>query len=105
MDERLVVVLLIGLLAGWVAGNVVRFSGLGLAGDLAVGVIGAFIGHWMLPAMHIDLGSGIVSLVMDATVGAIILLLMFGLISFSRSWKASAEPVSRGFGRLWRTPN
>ena len=105
MNERLVVVLLIGLLAGWVTGNVVRFSGLGLAGDLTVGVIGAFIGHWMLPAMHIHLGSGIVSLVMDATVGAIILLLVLGLISFSRSWKASAEPLSRGFERLWRTPN
>jgi hypothetical protein len=42
---------------------------------------------------------------MDATVGAIILLLMLGLISFSRGWKAGAEPVSRGFERLWRTPN
>jgi uncharacterized membrane protein YeaQ/YmgE (transglycosylase-associated protein family) len=105
MNERLVVVFLIGLLAGWVAGNVVRFSGLGLAGDLSVGVIGAFIGHWMLPAMHIDLGSGTASLVMDATVGAIILLLILGLIFFSRSWKASAEPVSPGFERLWRTPN
>jgi len=105
MNERLVVVLLIGLLAGWVAGNVVRFSGLGLAGDLTVGVIGAFIGHWMLPAIHIDLGSGIVSLVMDATVGAVVLLLVFGLTSFRRNWKGSAETVSRGFERLWRTPN
>ena len=105
MNESLVVVLLIGLLVGWVAGNAVRFSGLGLAGDLTVGVVGAFTGHWMLPVMHIHLGSGIVSLVMDATVGAIILLLMLGLISFSRGWKAGAEPVSRGFERLWRTPN
>src|SRR5271156_5874653 len=105
MNESLVVVLLIGLLAGWVAGNVARFSGLGLACDLTVGVVGAFIGHWMLPAIHIHLGSAIVSLVMDATVGAIILLLMLGLISFSRNWKASAEPLSRGFERLWRTPN
>ena len=43
MNERLVVVLLIGLLVGWGAGNVVRFSGLGLAGDLTVGLVGAFL--------------------------------------------------------------
>jgi uncharacterized membrane protein YeaQ/YmgE (transglycosylase-associated protein family) len=105
MNESLVVVFLIGLLIGWVAGNVVRFSGLGLAGDLTVGLVGAFLGHWLLPAMHIHLGYGIVSLVMDATVGAVVLLLVFGSISFSRNWKGSAETVSRGFERLWRTPN
>src|SRR5271168_1728360 len=105
MNESLVVVFLIGLLVGWVAGNVVRFSGLGLAGDLTVGVVGAFLGHWVLPAMHVPLGSGAVSLVVDATVGAIVLLLVLGLISFARNWKGSAEPVSRGFERLWRTPN
>jgi uncharacterized membrane protein YeaQ/YmgE (transglycosylase-associated protein family) len=107
MNESLVVVLLIGLLAGWVVGNVVRFSGLGLAGDLTVGVVGAFLGHWILPAMHIPPGSRTVSLVTDATVGAIVLLLALGLISFARSWnwKGSAEPVSRGFERLWRSSN
>ena len=105
MNERLVVVLLIGLLAGWVAGNVVRFSGLGLAGDLTVGLVGAFLGHWLLPAMHIHLGYGLVALVADATVGAVVLLLVFGLTSFRRNWKGSAETVSRGFERLWRTPN
>ena len=47
----------------------------------------------------------IVTVVADATVGAVVLLLVFGLISFSRNWKGSAETVSRGFERLWRTPN
>ena len=105
MNESLVVVLLIGLLVGWVAGNVVRFSGLGLAGDLTVGLVGAFLGHWLLPAMHIHLGYGVVALVADATVGAVVLLLMFGSISFGRNRKGSADMVSRGFERLWRTPN
>ena len=93
MNESLVVVLLIGLLVGWVAGNAVRLSGLGLAGDLTVGLVGAFLGHWLLPAMHIHLGYGLVALVADATVGAVVLLLVFGLISFSRNWKGSAETV------------
>src|SRR5271155_1422783 len=105
MNESLVVVLLIGLLVGWLAGNVVRFSGSGLAGDLTVGVVGAFVGHWLLPAVHIHLGHGLPSLVANATAGAIILLLILGLISFSRGWKSSAEPVSRGFESRWRTPN
>jgi uncharacterized membrane protein YeaQ/YmgE (transglycosylase-associated protein family) len=105
MNESLVVVLLIGLLVGWVTGNVVRFSGLGLAGDLTLGLLGAFLGHWLLPAVHIHLGYGLAALVADATVGAVVLLLVFGLISFGRNWKGSAEKVSRGFERLWRTPN
>ena len=105
MNESLVVVFLIGLLVGWVAGNVARFSGLGLAGDLTVGLVGAFLGHWLLPAMHIHLGYGVAALVADAAIGAVVLLLVFGLISFRRNWKGSGEKVSRGFERLWRTPN
>jgi uncharacterized membrane protein YeaQ/YmgE (transglycosylase-associated protein family) len=99
MHESLIVVLLIGLLVGWMAGNILRFSGMGLAGDLAVGLVGAFLGHWLLPAMHIHLGYGLAALVADATVGAVVLLLLFKSISFSRNRKGSAETVSRGFER------
>ena len=101
-NEGLVVVFLIGLLAGWAVGNIVQVSGVGIAGDLIVGVVGAFVGHWILPQMH---GHGLLSLVADATVGAAIFILAFRLISLTRIWRERArDEVSRGFERRWRTP-
>ena len=48
--ESLLVILFVGLVAGWLAGQVVRGTGLGIIGDIVVGIIGAFIGSWLLPA-------------------------------------------------------
>ncbi|SEF00647.1 hypothetical protein SAMN05444161_9093 [Rhizobiales bacterium GAS191] len=48
-NESLIVVLIVGLVAGWLAGQIVRGTGFGLIGDLVVGIIGAFIGDWLLP--------------------------------------------------------
>ena len=47
--ESLLVILLIGLIAGWLAGQIVRGTGFGLVADLCIGIIGAFIGDWLLP--------------------------------------------------------
>jgi len=105
LNESLLVVLLIGLLAGWIAGNIAQGSGLGLAGDLTLGMVGAFVGHWLLPRMHIHLGHGLVSLVLDAAIGAILLLLIVRLIAFGRRWGESEDRVSRGFESRWRAPS
>jgi uncharacterized membrane protein YeaQ/YmgE (transglycosylase-associated protein family) len=80
-NESLVVVLLVGTAAGWLAGLVVRGGGFGLIGDLIIGVIGAFIGDWLLPRLNIHLGTGIVARIVNATIGAIVLLLIVRLIS------------------------
>jgi uncharacterized membrane protein YeaQ/YmgE (transglycosylase-associated protein family) len=80
-NESLFVILVVGIVAGWLAGQVVRGGGLGLIGDLIVGVIGAFIGDWLLPQLNIHLGSGIVALIINATIGAIMLLLIIRLVS------------------------
>jgi uncharacterized membrane protein YeaQ/YmgE (transglycosylase-associated protein family) len=80
-NESLVVVLLVGTAAGWLAGLVVRGGGFGLIGDLIIGVIGAFIGDWLLPRLNIHLGTGIVALIVNATIGAIVLLLIVRLVS------------------------
>src|SRR5271165_1575779 len=69
------------LIAGWLAGNIVRGGGYGLIGDLIVGVIGAFIGDWLLPQLGIHLGTGTVALVVNATLGAIVLLILLRLIN------------------------
>jgi uncharacterized membrane protein YeaQ/YmgE (transglycosylase-associated protein family) len=100
LNEVVLVVLLIGLLVGWAAGNLIQVSGLGIAGDLMVGIVGAFIGHY-----NIHLGHGMFSLVVNATIGAIVLLLVFGLVTFMRGWAFRSDEVSRGFERAWRTPS
>jgi uncharacterized membrane protein YeaQ/YmgE (transglycosylase-associated protein family) len=61
-NESLLVILLVGLIAGWLAGKLMRGSGFGLIGDLIVGLLGALIGDWLLPRLHIHLGVGIVAL-------------------------------------------
>ena len=69
-NESLLVILVVGLVAGWLAGKIVRGAGFGLIGDLVIGIIGAFIGDWLLPQIGIHLGTGIISAIVNAT-GAI----------------------------------
>ena len=69
--ESLFVILAVGIAAGWLAGQIVMGTGLGLVGDLVVGIAGAFIASWIFPQLGIHLGSGIVSQIIDAAVGAV----------------------------------
>jgi uncharacterized membrane protein YeaQ/YmgE (transglycosylase-associated protein family) len=88
-NESLVVILLVGIVAGWLAGRLVDGGGFGLIGDLIVGVIGAFIGDWVLPRLNVHLGMGMVALVLNATIGAILLLIVLRVVAGSRggSWR------------------
>jgi len=83
-NESLLVILVVGLVAGWLAGQVMRGSGFGLIADLIVGLLGAFIGDWLLPRLNIHLGVGIVALVINAFIGAIVLLLILRLVGGGR---------------------
>ena len=78
--ESLIVILLVGAIAGWLAGKIVRGTGFGLIGDLVVGIIGALIGNWLLPRLGVQLGAGIIALIVDATIGAIVFLLIWRAI-------------------------
>jgi uncharacterized membrane protein YeaQ/YmgE (transglycosylase-associated protein family) len=78
--QSLTIMLLVGLVAGWIAAKVVSKHGMGIAGDVMVGVIGAFIGDWLLPRLGVDLGAGIAPAILNAVVGAIVLLLLVRLI-------------------------
>jgi uncharacterized membrane protein YeaQ/YmgE (transglycosylase-associated protein family) len=84
--ETLLVILLVGLIAGWLAGQVVRGTGFGLIADIAIGVVGALIGSWLLPHLGIHLGSGIVPAIIGATIGAIVLLLILRLAYRRGRW-------------------
>jgi uncharacterized membrane protein YeaQ/YmgE (transglycosylase-associated protein family) len=79
-NESLVVIIVVGLIAGWLAGQVMKGSGFGLVGDLIVGLLGALIGDWLLPQLNIHLGVGIVALIANAFIGAIVLLLILRLV-------------------------
>ncbi|HWG05448.1 MAG TPA: GlsB/YeaQ/YmgE family stress response membrane protein [Beijerinckiaceae bacterium] len=83
-NQSLLVILVVGIIAGWLAGLLVRGTGFGLIGDLLVGLIGAFIGDWLLPRLNIHLGVGIVALIVNALIGAVILILLIRLVSGGR---------------------
>jgi uncharacterized membrane protein YeaQ/YmgE (transglycosylase-associated protein family) len=65
--------LLIGLIAGWIATNFMRGSGMGLVGNLVIGVIGAFVGGFLFRLMGFA-AVGLIGHLITATVGAIVLL-------------------------------
>jgi uncharacterized membrane protein YeaQ/YmgE (transglycosylase-associated protein family) len=91
-SESLLVILVVGVIAGWLAGQIVRGTGYGMINDLVIGVIGAFIGGWILPRLGIQLGAGIIAAIIDATIGAIILLLILRLVRGGGRWRG---------GRRW----
>ena len=80
-NQSLLVILVVGIVAGWLAGRVMAGGGFGLIGDLIVGLIGAFIGDWLLPQLGIHLGTGIIALILNAFIGAVVLLLILRLVS------------------------
>jgi uncharacterized membrane protein YeaQ/YmgE (transglycosylase-associated protein family) len=85
-NESLIVIVVVGIIAGWLAGKIVRGWGFGLIGDLLVGIIGAYIGDWLLPRLNIHFGAGIIALIVNATIGAIVLLLVLRLVAGNRGW-------------------
>ena len=72
---------IIGAIAGWLAGQFMRGHGFGLLGDIIVGVIGAFIGRYISQAAGLGLGSGLIGTLSVAFFGAIILLFIVRLIA------------------------
>lgn len=78
--ESILIFLLIGAVAGWLAGLIVKGFGFGLIGNIVVGVLGAFIGGYVFPAIGVSLGAGIVGAIIHATIGAVILLLVVRVI-------------------------
>ena len=73
--------LVIGLVAGWLAGKFMRGRGFGLIGDLIIGVAGAFLGGWLFTdVLHVSIGGGIIPALVVAFIGAIILLWILRMI-------------------------
>jgi uncharacterized membrane protein YeaQ/YmgE (transglycosylase-associated protein family) len=78
--EAILIVLIVGAVAGWLAGQIVRGMGFGLIGNIVVGIVGAFIANWLLPQIGIVIGGGMIASIINATIGAVVLLVIIGLI-------------------------
>ena len=79
-NQSLLVILFVGLVAGWLAGQIVRGTGFGIIGDILVGIAGAFVASLLFPKLGIHLGSGLISEIIYSMIGAIILLLVVRLL-------------------------
>ncbi|MBB3979312.1 putative membrane protein YeaQ/YmgE (transglycosylase-associated protein family) [Rhizobium azooxidifex] len=78
--ESIIVFLIVGAIAGWLAGLIVSGFGFGLLGNIVIGIVGAFIAGFLLPRLGIGVGGGILWAIIHATIGAIILLLLIKVI-------------------------
>ena len=78
--ESILVFLIVGAIAGWLAGLIVSGFGFGLVGNMVVGIVGAFIAGYLFPALGISLGSGIIAAIIHSTIGAVILLVLIKVI-------------------------
>jgi uncharacterized membrane protein YeaQ/YmgE (transglycosylase-associated protein family) len=78
--EALIIWLVIGAIAGWLAGLLVKGYGFGLIGNIVVGIAGAIIAGWLLPQIGFVLAGGILAAIVNAVIGAVILFLVIGFI-------------------------
>jgi uncharacterized membrane protein YeaQ/YmgE (transglycosylase-associated protein family) len=80
MEHGIIAWLIIGAIAGWLAGVLVKGGGFGLIVDIIVGIVGAFIGGWLSHVIGISLGGGLIGSIITAVIGAVILLFIIRLI-------------------------
>ena len=78
--EALIIWLIIGAIAGWLAGQIMTGGGFGLVGNIIVGIIGAFVAGWLLPRIGIYIGGGIIGDIINAVIGAVIVLFVISLV-------------------------
>lgn len=81
MDTHGIIIwLIIGAIAGWLAGSLMKGGGYGLIGDIIIGILGAFIGGWLAGVLGISIGGGLIASIITATVGAIVLILVLRVV-------------------------
>jgi uncharacterized membrane protein YeaQ/YmgE (transglycosylase-associated protein family) len=80
--QSIIIILVLGALAGWLAGMVFQGGGLGLIGNIVVGILGSFIGNWLLPKLGVHINTGTIWLnsVLTAAIGALVLLAVINII-------------------------
>ncbi len=81
--ESIIVWLIVGAIAGWLAGLIVKGGGFGLLGNIVIGIIGAVVAGWLLPTLGVHLGAGIIGAIIDSVIGAVVVLVIISLIKKS----------------------
>lgn len=71
---------LLGLIAGWLAGLVMKTGGLGALGNMILGVLGAVVGGYLFRYIGISPGGGLLGSIVTATVGAVVLIVVIRLV-------------------------
>ncbi len=72
--------ILVGLVAGWLAGQLVKGGGFGVIGDIVVGVLGALLGGFLFSSLGVSLGGGLLGAIIVATIGAVLLIFILRLV-------------------------
>ncbi len=85
-NESIIVILFVGLVAGWLAGQIIRGTGFGIIGDILVGIAGALVASLLFPKLGIHIGTGLVSEIIYSAIGAVILLLIVRLVRTGGRW-------------------
>lgn len=75
-----IVVLIIGGAAGWLGSLIYKGGGLGIIGNIILGIFGGFVGYWLLGKLGISLGSGWPGAIFTSAIGAIIILFVLNLL-------------------------
>jgi len=78
--ETLLIWVVVGAVAGWLAGLIVKGYGFGLLGNIVVGIVGAFVGGWLFSYFSVSIGTGLVPAIVAATTGAVVILVLLGLV-------------------------
>ena len=76
----ILITLLIGAIAGWLGSMIFKGSGLGLLGNIVVGIVGSFVGYWLLGKLGVDLGTGWIGAILTGALGALIILFVINLL-------------------------
>lgn len=77
---ELIVTLVIGAVAGWLGSIIYKGSGLGIIGNVIVGIVGSFVGSWLLGKLGVSIGSGWIGAILTGALGAIVILFLLNLI-------------------------
>ena len=78
--DSIIVWLIVGAIAGWLAGLIVKGGGFGLLGNIVIGIIGAVVAGWLLPTLGVHLGTGIIGAIIDSVIGGVVVLVIISLI-------------------------
>lgn len=81
---EILMILIIGAVAGWLGSMIFTGGGLGLLGNIVVGIIGSFVGYWLLGELGVSFGTGVIAAILTGALGAIVILAIVNLLFNAR---------------------